>query len=351
MLTDTQLAFIANSLGVATMILIVVYHYVAVNGDTQDTSEWAASTIGASMTLCENESNISHEERDNEEEEEEEETEDETMILPLDSRFSRLSFQSGDSKKSYRRRVSFDNTLDKAFLSYTLRTANEGYQSGTASRLFMVTLDDCDDVSGAAAVIGYAMNLVDTGDEVIVIGMHHHGDTPTPKHMATQLLNCTLDAQQHEDKISITVEVVFGKPEQILRSMVQMYDPTILIVGCRKKTRKSVLFTPNNNGMIHQSLKQAPVPVIFVQQHTLLEEPHQEQQQQQHQQQRQQRGHRRTLTALSSPLPETMSNDDFDASPSLSYRLVSSRNDRPSSLIASTNLASQLRRKFAMLKK
>lgn len=30
-MTDTQLAFIANSLGVMTMILIVVYHYVAVN--------------------------------------------------------------------------------------------------------------------------------------------------------------------------------------------------------------------------------------------------------------------------------------------------------------------------------
>lgn len=31
MITDTQLAFIANSLGVATMVLIVVYHYVSVN--------------------------------------------------------------------------------------------------------------------------------------------------------------------------------------------------------------------------------------------------------------------------------------------------------------------------------
>ena len=33
MITDTQLAFIANTLGVATMVLIVVYHYVAVNGE------------------------------------------------------------------------------------------------------------------------------------------------------------------------------------------------------------------------------------------------------------------------------------------------------------------------------
>ncbi|KAL0094278.1 Oligosaccaryltransferase-domain-containing protein [Phycomyces blakesleeanus] len=31
MITDNQLAFIANSLGVMTMLLIVVYHYVSIN--------------------------------------------------------------------------------------------------------------------------------------------------------------------------------------------------------------------------------------------------------------------------------------------------------------------------------
>ena len=80
-----------------------------------------------------------------------------SSILALDSRFSRLSFQSGDSKKSYRHRVSFDNILNNSFLSYTLRIENEGYHPGTESRLFMVILDDCEDMSGAVAVIQYAM--------------------------------------------------------------------------------------------------------------------------------------------------------------------------------------------------
>lgn len=31
MITDNQLAFIANSLGVITMLLIVTYHFVSVN--------------------------------------------------------------------------------------------------------------------------------------------------------------------------------------------------------------------------------------------------------------------------------------------------------------------------------
>lgn len=31
MITDTQLSLIANSLGVAAMILIVAYHFVSVN--------------------------------------------------------------------------------------------------------------------------------------------------------------------------------------------------------------------------------------------------------------------------------------------------------------------------------
>ncbi|KAI7847781.1 hypothetical protein BDC45DRAFT_525115 [Circinella umbellata] len=281
---------------------------------------------------------------------------DNSSILAHDSRFSRLSFQSGDLKKSYRHRVSFDNILSESFLSYTLRTANEGYHPCTESRLFMIILDDCEDMSGAVAVIQYAMNLVDNGDEVVVIGMHHN-HTPNPKEAATQLLNYTLDAQQHEDKISVTIEVVLGKPENTLRSMVHMYEPTILIVGCKKKLRKSALFTPNNNGVIHQSLKQAPVPVIFVQ-HPIHEEYHSAQQHQQlqqpqelKQQSQQRRGHTRTLTALSSPLPETTSNAEFNGSPSLSYRLISSRNDRPGSVVSSTNLASQLRRKFGLLKK
>ena len=140
-----------------------------------------------------------------------------------------------------------------------------------------------------------------------------------------------------------------------------MYEPTILVVGCRKKLRKSVLFTPNNNGMIYHSLKQAPVPVVFVQ-HPIHEDYHPNQQQQ-HQlqqqpqqlkeqsQQQQRHGHRRTLTALSSPLPETTPNDEFNASPSLSYRLMPSRHDRPNSFVSSNNLASQLRRKFGLIKK
>lgn len=31
MITDTQLSFIANSIGVVTMVFIVFYHYLAVN--------------------------------------------------------------------------------------------------------------------------------------------------------------------------------------------------------------------------------------------------------------------------------------------------------------------------------
>lgn len=35
MITDTQLTLIANSLGVITMVLIVAYHYISVNGKSK----------------------------------------------------------------------------------------------------------------------------------------------------------------------------------------------------------------------------------------------------------------------------------------------------------------------------
>lgn len=41
MITDTQLAFIANSLGVATMLLIVLYHYVSVNSNSKSKAKTA----------------------------------------------------------------------------------------------------------------------------------------------------------------------------------------------------------------------------------------------------------------------------------------------------------------------
>lgn len=70
----------------------------------------------------------------------------------VDSRYSRLSFQSADSKKSYKYRVSFDNVSNiaaKPLISYTLRTASEGYQTSSSpdGRLFMLIIDDhsCDE--------------------------------------------------------------------------------------------------------------------------------------------------------------------------------------------------------------
>lgn len=64
-----------------------------------------------------------------------------SLLSPIDSRYSRLSFQSAD-KRSYRHRVSFDMLSHQPFISFTLRTANEGYHPKSSSRLFMVTIDD-----------------------------------------------------------------------------------------------------------------------------------------------------------------------------------------------------------------
>lgn len=81
-----------------------------------------------------------------------------SLLSPIDSRYSRLSFQSAD-KRSYRHRVSFDMLSHQPFISFTLRTANEGYQPKSSSRLFMVTIDDPShlDDGTTAKLIRYVM--------------------------------------------------------------------------------------------------------------------------------------------------------------------------------------------------
>lgn len=70
-------------------------------------------------------------------------------ILPMDSRFSRLSFQSANSRRLYRRRVSFEHTK-----SYTLRTTSQGYCHNSQSRLFMIIADDDEVVSSPGDSVG-----------------------------------------------------------------------------------------------------------------------------------------------------------------------------------------------------
>lgn len=82
------------------------------------------------------------------------------IILPLDSRLSRLSFRSADSKRTYRHRVSFDNTCmpsAKPFFSYTLRTASEGYLPTRASRIFMAVLDSATSQDETKQLLRYTM--------------------------------------------------------------------------------------------------------------------------------------------------------------------------------------------------
>ncbi|ORY94463.1 hypothetical protein BCR43DRAFT_321731 [Syncephalastrum racemosum] len=225
-------------------------------------------------------------------------------ILPMDSRFSRLSFQSANSRRLYRRRVSFEHTK-----SYTLRTTSQGYCHNSQSRLFMIIADDDEVVShpgdsvgstgaapsnhsgcvnnnntaaaaAACGLIRYTMEeLVNDGDEIVVLGFVH--EPHRPKDVAAYLLRKVLECQCDEDKA--------------LKSMIQMYEPTMLIVGCRKK-KKSLFFAATGanttNHIIHNSLKLSSAPVIFVQpppDHHVHTTRHK---------------HRRTRTASSFPLPK-----------------------------------------------
>ncbi|KAL1929218.1 hypothetical protein VTP01DRAFT_2277 [Rhizomucor pusillus] len=344
MITDYQLSLIANALGVTTMLLIVAYHYISVNTDTKSPAHPV-----------------------------------------VDSRYSRLSFQSADSKKSYKYRVSFDNVSNiaaKPLISYTLRTASEGYQTSSSpvGRLFMLIIDDhsCDEE--IENVIRYVADLVDNGDEVVLVGMYLSYQTLDychPKQLATSLLKRILNAQ-HDDKISVTVELAFGKPEHALKTMVQMYEPTMLIIGCRKK--RISIFSTSLTTLIQNSLKNLTIPVIFVQQYqcasptTIAEEQRSDDDDDPgfrsppssscknpnataaDDDNTCRGGHRRSLTVSSSPLPD-LSHHHAELRKATTHHQRSFSNSSASNIIPTNRIFAknlgfqQIRRRFTLLKK
>ncbi|KAI9322711.1 hypothetical protein BX666DRAFT_2109155 [Dichotomocladium elegans] len=290
-------------------------------------------------------------------------------VSPVDARSSRLSFQSADSKRLYRHRVSFNRVAHHPFISYTLRTSSEGYQYKAASRLFMVAVDDpgnLDDLATTVAVtkiIRHVMDLVDDGDEVVVVALQSNmqNDVHTAKPTSERLLNIALGSLHQENKIFITIEVAFGRSEQALRIMTQMYEPTMLVVGYRKKSRKSSLLSSSSTqATMNQSLKQTTaIPVVFVPySHEDLFLPScrapagtandSNGSTIQHS-----RGHRRTLTAQSNPLPDPCALRERNRNSSQpDLRLSSPRRAlRPASIVASVNITNQLKRTFGLLKK
>ncbi|KAI9259559.1 hypothetical protein BDA99DRAFT_560983 [Phascolomyces articulosus] len=175
------------------------------------------------------------------------------------NRGSRLSFQS--ESRTYNRRVSFDSTLDALDQQHVvLRQASDGFERTRRSRVYLVPVNmDIGELDGVKFAL---MDLADESDEIIAVGIYSQDPDISAQSKADELMRRVMEYHQG-DKISMTVEVYSGKSARaVLEEMVDIYEPSMVIVASQKRTKSSHEFS--GTGIFKSALKRCLTPIIFV---------------------------------------------------------------------------------------
>ncbi|KAJ5176193.1 uncharacterized protein N7482_002070 [Penicillium canariense] len=175
--------------------------------------------------------------------------------------------------KTYERGVSFNtfDNRDAADFSLTLNYKHKGYQSTRRSRTFLCGTDQND--YSEFALEWLIDELVDDGDEIVCLRavekdsrMASDAGIEEGKYRqeAERLFEQVIQKNSQDEKaISLVVELVVGKVENIIQRMIRIYEPVMLIVGTRGRNLKGVhSLLPGS--VSKYCLQQSPIPVIVV---------------------------------------------------------------------------------------
>ncbi|KAJ5368402.1 Universal stress protein A family protein [Penicillium cataractarum] len=175
--------------------------------------------------------------------------------------------------KTYERGVSFNtfDNRDAADFSLTLNYKHKGYQSTRRSRTFLCGTDQND-------YSDFALNwlideLVVDGDEIVCLravekdsrmasdaGIEEGKYRQEAKRLFEQVIQKN---SQDEKAISLVLEVVVGKVEEIIQRMIRIHEPVMLIVGTRGRNLKGVhSLLPGS--VSKYCVQHSPIPVIVV---------------------------------------------------------------------------------------
>ncbi|KAJ5232369.1 hypothetical protein N7468_005325 [Penicillium chermesinum] len=175
--------------------------------------------------------------------------------------------------KTFERGVSFNtfDNRDAADFTLTLNYKHKGYQSTRRSRTFLCGTDtnDYSDFALEWLVDG----IVDDGDEIVCLravekDSRMASDTSIEegkyRKEAEKLFEQVIQMNSQNDKsISLVVEMVVGKVEDIIQRMIRIYEPAMLIVGTRGRNLKGVhSLLPGS--VSKYCLQQSPIPVVVV---------------------------------------------------------------------------------------
>ncbi|KAL6364936.1 hypothetical protein LRP88_00909 [Fusarium phalaenopsidis] len=171
----------------------------------------------------------------------------------------------------FRNHISFDNvptgepTKNNA-ISLTLNVRHRGYQARRRSRTFMVGVDE-------HPYSDYALQwlldeLVDDGDDVVCVRVIEKDTRSIDKSYqeeAESILKGVVKRNGSNRAINIILEYAVGKLHTTFQTLIQMYQPAMLIVGTRGRTLGGFQGLINtHNSFSKYCLQYSPVPVVVV---------------------------------------------------------------------------------------
>uniref|UniRef100_A0A060TB57 ARAD1D32274p n=1 Tax=Blastobotrys adeninivorans TaxID=409370 RepID=A0A060TB57_BLAAD len=173
--------------------------------------------------------------------------------------------------KKFKPRVAFDTFDNKEAtdFSLTLRSTHEQYKYARLSRTFVCAADDTP--YSATAVEWLFDELAEDGDEIVCVRAIDPNaslsvDANEEKRYrdeAQDFFDRVVARNAMNKKVSIALEFAVGKVEDIIRRMIQIYEPSILVVGTRGRSYDG--FKGLLPGSVSKwCLQHSPVPVVVV---------------------------------------------------------------------------------------
>ncbi|OAA67076.1 universal stress protein family domain containing protein [Niveomyces insectorum RCEF 264] len=175
------------------------------------------------------------------------------------------------SPQRFRRHVGFDNipigeATKSNTLSYSLSISHYGYHPRRRSRTLMVGIDH--HVYSDFALQWLLEEYADDGDEVICVHVvDRDARTVEEKNYKTRAQNMVERIKSKIPEhcaISVKLEYAVGKLHATFQKLIQVYQPSMLVVGTRGRSLGGFQSLVNTNSFSKYCLQYSPVPTVVV---------------------------------------------------------------------------------------
>ncbi|ERT01225.1 hypothetical protein HMPREF1624_02467 [Sporothrix schenckii ATCC 58251] len=173
--------------------------------------------------------------------------------------------------KRFRKHVGFDNipigeATKSNTLGYTLSISHYGYQPRRRSRTMMVGIDQ--NIYSDFALQWLLDEYADDGDEIICVHVVDKDartvEEKNYKARADKMVERIKSKIPESCAISIKLEYAVGKLHATFQKLIQVYEPSMLVVGTRGRSLGGFQGLVNKNSFSKYCLQYSPVPTVVV---------------------------------------------------------------------------------------